>query len=72
MLQSYSCWYQLIKRVSNFQSFGQNGANSMSIPDKSFEYLITNTKKALSLYDIGQINTAYKCTGKYELFSFWM
>lgn len=44
------------------QSFGKNGEDSMSIPDKSFEYLITNTKNALSLYDIGEINSGYKCT----------
>lgn len=36
----------------------------MSIPDKSFEYLITNTKNVLSLYDIGEINSGYKCTGE--------
>lgn len=36
----------------------------MTIPDKSLEYLISNKKVELSLYDIGEINSAYKCTGK--------
>ncbi|XP_062601657.1 blastula protease 10-like, partial [Saccostrea cucullata] len=43
-------------------SFGKNRENSMSIPDMSFEYLITNKKDHLSLYDIGEINSAYRCT----------
>ncbi|XP_061190291.1 blastula protease 10-like [Saccostrea echinata] len=43
-------------------SFGKNGANSMSIPDMSLEYLITNTKSSLTIYDIGEINSAYQCT----------
>ncbi|XP_061190296.1 blastula protease 10-like [Saccostrea echinata] len=43
-------------------SFGKNGGNSMSIPDMSLEYLITNTKNSLTIYDIGEINSAYQCT----------
>nr|XP_022297760.1 blastula protease 10-like [Crassostrea virginica] len=42
-------------------SFG-GGRKSMTIPDKSLEYLISNKKVELSLYDIGEINGAYKCT----------
>nr|XP_022309440.1 blastula protease 10-like [Crassostrea virginica] len=43
-------------------SFAKDGGKSMSIPDKSLEYLISNKKVALSLYDIGEINSAYGCT----------
>ena len=33
--------------VGQFQSFAKDGGNSMSIPDKSLEYLISNKKVAL-------------------------
>lgn len=37
----------------------------MFILDMSFEYFIINIKNILFLYDIGEINSGYKCIGVY-------
>ncbi|XP_061165725.1 neurogenic locus notch homolog protein 1-like [Saccostrea echinata] len=42
-------------------AFSTNNKNTMTIPDKDLEYLISNPKYMFSFYDMAEVNKAYKC-----------
>ncbi|XP_062610840.1 zinc metalloproteinase nas-26-like, partial [Saccostrea cucullata] len=42
-------------------AFTINGKNTMTIPDRDLEYLITNPKYFFSFYDMAEVNKAYRC-----------
>ncbi|XP_062582879.1 uncharacterized protein LOC134244636 [Saccostrea cucullata] len=51
------------KSILQYQlaAFTKNGKNTMKIPDRDLEYLITNPKYLFSFYDMAEVNKAYRC-----------